>query len=686
MNKIKPTKIEAFMHKGPAPEGENGIKDLSKPGIFRMAPGSVKRPSMTYVEPSAGSANSDEGYYWGEYPLVDIGAAEDTDSYVFQANFKKLALAMKEGWSWTGKNKASVDYIKKRVSQIEHAQGQTFRSLLIELVGTVLRYHAAYIIKARNEEKSGGLIRRQGKKRLLPVAGYFVASPVTIMRKVGKDNKVKSYKHVMPDGRYVILRPEDVIPVYVNKKPHFLSPTPPWHPVIEDIQALRRIEEHIENLIYQHLYPLYQYVVGTEALPMRRYEDGSTEVDVVRLELRDMPSDGMLVTPERHAIKGLGSESRALRAEVYVQHFKNRVITGSGMSQLDFGEGDTANRATADSMSKLAVGNVKFYQQCVADTINFEVIRELLLESTFQFDPLAEENIVELQFTEIDHEAQIKLQNHYMLLYQSNLISRTEARLLCGWEGEMEDEDSFSSNVTVPEMKAQGEIAAANKPPEQNNGAAKNKQQPTNQHGANTGPAKRKSSTERDGVANMLYGNLVSDLRNLNRRVLNLGAINQLFMSTETSIKSNFKSEIEKAVMDGVRGYVLTGELLQRVRAISDSVFQDFQRDVERLFREASRKTMAELTAGVFDDLAVERLRFRIRFIEDTVLQKAFIRARVQAMRNSGEKVGVIKSQPGGEDFDTWNNVRVDLTSVTIEDLPPFHPNCKCIIVREDQA
>ncbi len=659
------------------------FQDVDAPDIalIKRLPPSLKRPTMTYVQPATATrGNKDSGFFPSEYPLLDIGAAEDTDSYVYQAVFKKLALAMKEGWSLVGKNQDTIDYVRERFNQLEIAQGQTIRSMLIELMGALLRYHSVFILKARNAAASGGKVRRIGNKKLKPVAGYFVASPDTMEIKPGKDYRPKAYKHVMPDGRKRFFKPEDVIHVHVNKKPHFLTPTPPWHPVIEDVTALRRIEEHIENLVYQHIYPLFQYKVGTENHPMQRYEDGSTEADVVRAKIRDMPSDGMIVTPERHEISGLGSESRALRAEPYVEHFKKRVIAGTGMSQLDFGDGNTANRSTADSMSKLATSNVKFYQQCLADYLNFHLIRELLQESMFGFDVLKEENKVEIQFAEIDHEASIARENHEMLRFTNNLTTRTEARLRSGMEPMAleQEEDCYSCKVTMKEIEAKGDIEPEKAKQAASQRAAQNKSTPSNQHGTKTGPAKRKSS--RDMVAADLFHQLVQDLRRVNPRAVNLGFIEQVFFITRDQMKRSFAPHIRGAVFSGTQGLPINQGLAIRLSAAISRVQRDFESDVDRLFRASMSRTVAELARGIRDRLTIDRLEYRIRFIERSILKKAETLGAVAAMQANGIEKAVVRSVVGGEDYPIWNGVVIELKGVSDDQLPPYHPNCKCTL------
>lgn len=655
-------------------------KDLKeiKPSInlMKSLPPAIKRPTFTYRLPTqSNTRKSGEAWYPAEYDFVDIGMAEDTDSFVYQANFKKLALAIKAGWVFVSRDKESLDYIKRRIAELEIAQGQSFWALMVEVLSNLLRYHNCFLVKARDISTSSGKVREVDGFKLKPIAGYFVASPETMLFQIGKNYNIKAYKHIMPDGREKIFAPEDVIHFHIYRKTHQLAGTPSWVPVLDDITALRRIEENIENLVHQHIHPLFQYKVGTETAPMKRFEDGLTECDIVRAKIQDMSNDGIIVTPERHEIKGLGSESRALRAETYLEYFKKRVISGSGLSELDFGYGDTSNRATADTMSKLAIDNVKFYQQCMADIINFYMVRELMLESTFAYDHSDDEQRVELQFNEIDLESQIKLQNHFMLMYQGNTFTESETRKHMGKEPLSDEsrEDTFLHRIDKPkaEWQAQADIDKAK-------AVAANRQQPTNQHGKKSGPGKRKSSVERDGVAAETYNQLAEDIRKLRGRNVNLGYINQLFLATAERAKFFFQSAIEDSVFSGARSYPLTLGLRLELEAISKRIRRDFESDVDRLFKDAAIGTQAQLIDQDEDRLTIDILEYRIRFIERTLLHRAYILGKVAAMRNNGIQRATVKSNPNGEDYEIWHNVVIDLDGLSLENLPPYHPNCQC--------
>lgn len=634
-----------------------------------------KRPVMTYLPPTNAGPDKQSQYHESEYDMINPGTLEDIDGYIYQGNLKKLALGIKEGWGLVGKNTQTVSYIKKRFSQLETAQNQTMISLFNEILATLLRWHNCYIIKVRDVDASGGKVRTEGNKRLKPVAAYFAASPNTIETKINKSYKVTGYKHKMPDGRSIFLKPENVVHIHIFRKPHFLTAAPPTLPITDDVSALRRIEEHVENLVYQHIYPLYQYKIGTKEFPdVQRAEDGYTEIELVEKKLRNAPTDSMLVTPFRHEIKGLGAESRALRADSFLEYFRRRVILGTSLSEVDFGFGSTANRATSEVMSKLAIGIVKYYQLMMADAINFHLIRELLLESTFTFDVLSEESIVGVEFNEIDLEAQIKKQNHYMLLYQGNLISFTEARNGAGIDAlpESEEQEMFQERVKTPEI----ETAA--------NAAAKARQQPENQHGTKTGPSGRKSSysglTFHDYISEDIYSDLSHDLHNLNKNYVNLSFVRQLFYATRDRLISTLSPIINSEVIRGTRGFRITESLASRMQAISNNINRQTEEDIERLIRHAMVKTSSELAVGERDQLSIDVLRYRTRFIERSRRHQAYILAKMAAFDSSGIEEVVITCDPGGEHYNIWNNTVIGVRSPDLELLPFSRANCQCDI------
>ena len=487
-----------------------------------------KRPVMTYVNPTNSGNASENGYFPLEYDVREIYAAEDTESLVFQTILKKVALAFKGAITLTGKNEAALKYIKRRFKEVEIAQEQSMYRFFAECFASLVRTHMCIIIKSRDIDTSSGAVRTYGNKEIQPVAGYFIASPETMSVSIDSKYRIRKWQHKMPDGRYAYIPRENVIFITVNKRPHMIAPTPPWAPVIGDIKALRSTEDNVLELIDQHAAPVYQYKIGTDKSPMRRFQDGTTEADQVSAKLRQKPPKGFIFTPERHQIVSI-AENKSIKADPYLGYFHKRVIAGTGLSEIDFGEGGTANRNTADSMSRLGTANVKFLLNILADAINTDIIREMMYESNFVFDVLDEENEVKVAFDEIDLDAQIQLENHLMLLYGGDYLTRTEARARAGWSAlteEQEDDTAAARKAIAAEetLKAQAKYAPTPAPVASSSTSktsssmksATNKSMPKNQYGTKSGPGSKKDFliTNMSGAVELFEGS-IEDLHTL---------------------------------------------------------------------------------------------------------------------------------------------------------------------------
>lgn len=368
-----------------------------------------------------------------EYNLVEIALIEDGESYVRQAFQKKTSLMFKEGEVFTGKNEETIKYIKNRIRQIEYVTSTPWRSLL-RLTGKELIAKSNFFwIKVRKEAHSGG---SQGVQRSKPIAGYFPMGAENVYIKKDLDGKIIEYQQRLPNHIRRRFKPEDVIHFRCDVKPGYTFGTPKIVPVIPDIQALRRLEENVEILFYQTLFPVFQYKVGTETKPAGTITlpDGTVmdEVAYVKNQIENMPTEGGIVTPERHNIEYIGANGQIPNYQPVLQYFKSRVLAGLGISSLDIGDGDTSNRSTADSLSKALIDSVKDYQEVLEEIINAEVITELLLEANFNFDPLVEDNFVSLKFKEIDIEEQLKKNVNAQLLFNADIIDLNEARNVVG--------------------------------------------------------------------------------------------------------------------------------------------------------------------------------------------------------------------------------------------------------------
>ena len=448
-----------------------------------------------------------------EYNLAELSSFMDGESYVSQAIQKKSALMFKEGFSLSGENERILSYLKTRIKQIEFVTKVPWKTLLKETGRELLLKSNFFWVKVRNKDASGG---RSINGTTPPVAGYFGMPAETVKVKKNRFGKIIKYKQEVPGFESKEFDPEDIVHWHYNRKAGIVFATPTLVPVLGDIRALRRLEENVEVLIYQTLFPIFHYKVGTESKPAGdvRLEDGTvmSEVDYVRNQVSNMPTEGGIVTPERHNIEYIGAKSQIPNYKELLDYFKRRVIAGLGISSLDLGDGDSSTRSTADSLSKALVDSVKDFQGAVEDVMNSEVIAELLLEAPFarSIDVLSPDNCPEWKFHEIDIEEQMKKNVNAQLMYNSDIWDINETRKQTGKEpiGAWQESLLYTERTTLKELKAQTEssielasvtqkMAATQSPgtssSSKRNAAKKtavNKSRPTNQHGTKTGPQK----------------------------------------------------------------------------------------------------------------------------------------------------------------------------------------------------
>ncbi len=679
-----------------------------------------------------------------EYDMAEIGRIEDVEAYVQRAFTQKEGLMFKEDWEVIGKDPKTIKYIKQRFEQFGAATNEPFVTVLRGAGEDLIRYSNAFLVKVRDRKASGGGLRKvPGRRKALePIAGYF-AMPVSTVRFKREDNgKIRKYRQLLPNGRYKDFDPDDVIHIYFRKKKGFLVGTPSLIPVKDDIRALRRIEENIEMLIYQHLFPLYHYKVGSEDAPASTLPDGTREIDIAKLEVELMPAEGMLVTSERHEIKAIGAEGRALRAEGYLNHFKQRIFAGLGVSAIDMGEGDTANRSTADNMSRNMVDDVKHYQRTWEMAVNEFIIKELLLESTFS-NPTDDESLVRLKFNEIDVEAKIKVETHGIQAFSGHAITHSELRNLFGKEP-LEDEewdDTFWKLIDEPKTMmqsmdepysalAQAVARAASTAPEQGDfdkeaterkkemeadrkaksagktgpkstkqssgqRSAKARTRPSNQHGTKTSPEKRKSSfTWGDMVA---PGNkvteLYTDLREntmyaIEANTFNIDWFKQLALATGTMMQEKL---LRLARIDFRSGFRSTKASLEATDLpVPLAVFESrSQRIINRFvtvlinrMKDNYDPTDEPGTKKIKVISVFDAMKYRSRFIYNSERNKARNYGIMRGLKKLGYTEAEIVDYEDSCELCKDLAGPIDITNATINDVPGHHPNCTCTIVK----
>lgn len=383
-----------------------------------------KTPNYRYIMHRL-AGFSEEEYNDMEYDLSESARILDTEAFV-QASFrKKRQLILKNGYQFNSKNERNLEYIKKRLDDFEYVTSQSFHDLLTEIVENLVNFNNCFILKYRKEESSAGLIRTKDTgAEIKPIAGLFVlASPTIDTATHKKSGQIIRYRHRITDNYSKQFRPEDIYHIAENKRVGITIGTPPLEAVKDDILLLRSIEQDTESLIHRHANPFMLVQVGSDKTPARVLGDGTSELDVYASLIDNIDEEGGAAVPHRVDVKYLGAESQALRLETYLEYFKKRVMLGLCISEFDLG--GNADEEASTSLKE----DVRSYQKTIENFISNYIFNEILLESPYYRNKqwIPQDERVYINFLEADLDKRIKIESHYLLLYQSGLITKEAA-------------------------------------------------------------------------------------------------------------------------------------------------------------------------------------------------------------------------------------------------------------------
>lgn len=429
------------------------------------------------------------------YDLSEIAKAMDVEALFAASVRRHRELLLKEGWFLHGKNQETVKYVKNRIREIEMISGEPINAIMREAITNLVAFGNSFLVLKRDANRSsGGQIRMFGKK-LDPISAVYLADPTTMSVKKNDFGRPVLWKQELASqgsnekGAHKSFPAQDVIHFTLDRKSGFTFGTPYVIPVLDDIRALRRLEELAELVTHKHTFPMFHARVGTADKPagIITTPSGETvsEVDSVSSQVDAMPPEGGLVTSERVNIDLMGTNSAVLDLKPYLEYFEARVMGGLRISGIDLGRGDSANRATAQSVTKNLVDACTEIQNTFAETFCMKLIDILILEGGFD---LSEENKVEVRFPAIDREEMRAHVNTGQQLFLSNLITEDEFRTEYLGKEPMTDEqrDKLQYALYSPAEPVMGdEEAVANKSdntnrPENQEGKKEAKTQPVN--------------------------------------------------------------------------------------------------------------------------------------------------------------------------------------------------------------
>lgn len=450
------------------------------------------------------------GVYINRFNMSDIYASYIGENLIKFAVDKYTEAVVRNGWQINSKNPTIVRYIKKRIREMEFNVKSSFEEFINDFTLSLILYGNVYAVKHKQlGVSSGGEYINHMGKRMKPIVSLYVEDPRKLIIGEGPAGRMRYVRlgvetnyidinkvnpslftdpmsmavnrtlYSSPNGFYGIaynmlrhvgmgfsgifkVNPKRIKPYLIYEDdqidhiryhhvPGEKIAMPPFWSTLNDIDSLRRIEENIELLAFQHGHPLLHGKIGDETKP-----GSHEEVEELRAKLQNMESNGFIVTDNRTLIDMIGAEGKALRFDGYMKYFYNRVLTGLWLSEVAVGQGNTTNRSTANVLDKLSQEKVVELQRIFSNFFNSIMIQWLQEAGAELSWIMREDNVPTFHFKEIDLEGKIRKEQHILTMWQSNMITEDEMRMELGYEPFTNADyvRSFVKRVSIPLKKA----------------------------------------------------------------------------------------------------------------------------------------------------------------------------------------------------------------------------------------
>lgn len=660
------------------------------------------------------SALKREGMDYPEFDLEEIKKATESDSYIKIAHLRYSDLLFKAGYELRSENDEAVDYIESRFRMMEFASKQPMSVLFQEVGDDLLKYSNAFIAKIR-VDKIPGINAKPILGGTKVVGGYFRLDPTTVHIERSKSGAIKYYIQGYGSEEIKYL-PSDILHIYSDRDGSNSFGTPRYWAALEDVKLLRRIEGNVVSLIYRFAIPIYQWIVG---LPERGFEASDTEIREAQAEIQGMDLDGIIITNERTQIKTVGAEGVALDATGYMSYFEKRVFTALGVSDALMGR--DSSKSNADTMEAQVHNAIKKTEAILSAFFEVGLLTELLLEGGY--NPIANKNdIVKYVFNEISLDTKIKVENHELLKYQSNLNTFTEARHAVGRKCKVDEEELYAnfidakvakdqieaqksatidiSDVTAKHQENLAKVNASLAPkttsanvsgngkPKSSSSAAKkdvkSRANPHNQHGTTNAKIKESYEPERNLTKHVekysniykLYRDCINDLKKENADIdIILGLsedalvrkINTILDGASLSAINDATKEISE-IED--RYIILPNKTVPITR------FQDkSEKSIRALYKDIKKRLKAEESTEYYEEI-FSSLEYRLRFLLEYIVPKTYWFSYIKTGDFNNIRTAYIDF--GDSDDSKDHPKEISTKSFDENNIPAYHSFCDC--------
>jgi hypothetical protein len=423
------------------------------------------------------------------------------ESYFSRSIVRQIETMLRNGYGIVSEDAKLAKIVRKDLSYMERESNIPLSQTMYRWVKDLQSYGVVVTEKVRKRKRNpeDPLDKRKSRiVRLRPILPHNMAVYVDEYSKVVSVVEAhqwtsSAFRRLKKASQSKIpgIPAQDLAMAYMYDAGGDIFPEPPCFQMLDDILTLRSLEETVELLCFQFGSPLLHSKVGTEKEPSTR-----EEVDQVNATLIAMAPNGMLTTDHRVEINAVNLQRGIANLMPYIEHFKIRVLVGSGSSPISVGEANTANRNTAESIDDALADHCTYLSEIINNMFNNNIIPDILLTNDVNESEIYDGNgdlTVKMEFSEMRLEKQIAKENSIINKWNNSLITLAEARRALQEIPltKTQEKELHVNKVQIPLKKA-GPAAVG----QSSSGAAnstKAKTQPSNQYGVKAGPGSRKN-------------------------------------------------------------------------------------------------------------------------------------------------------------------------------------------------
>jgi hypothetical protein len=442
--------------------------------------------------------------YIPEWDFDVIRVMYDTDSYFRRSVDKYVELVLGNDVEFVSLNQNAKAYIEAKFrhfcNNIDMSLDEFVESILRELI----LYANSFVVK----------LYKTIRKERVHVGYKVLTTPDVKLEWNFKSKKITGiwdYSESTADPDLYVIK--DVLHLKIFKHAKYFFGKPFVIPVLDDIRALRKLEEIMERDAFTYGHRFIHCKLSTEEQSV--YD---TDIDRIASDIDAVSEDGIFISSDKIEFEPVRIEDSGVPINKYIEYFRNRVFAGLGTSSVGMGIDGGANRGTAITLDKQTENMAKIFSSGLNREFKFHIVRNLLsVSGMYQWK---RENYVQLKLPPINIDEKIKVENHAAQMYAQHLITETEARLNYMEMSPLIKSDRKDMYVDLIE-KPLGVIQALAHPTTSAKNSGSNKDQPANQYGKKIAPTRPvNDNSELFKVISYQIVRLVRDNRELNNSLI----------------------------------------------------------------------------------------------------------------------------------------------------------------------